>query len=101
MLPKEVPVLNSGMVRISHKGYDILPAPQKQADVGEWTLEVYISNEEVGTPRTMKFFASNRFPSKERAIQHCYDFARRIIDHRGDPFDGENGPLDFDTLELL
>lgn len=94
-------MLNSGMDRILHKGYDIHPAPQKLADVGEWTLEVYISCKEDGRPRTMKFLASNRFPSKERAIQHCHDFARRIIDHRGDPFDGENGPLDFDTLELL
>ncbi len=88
------------MDRISYRGYDISPAPQELA-VGEWSLEVYISSEEVSRPRTMKFFASNRFPSKERAIQHCYDFARRIIDHRGDPFDGENGPLEFDTLELL
>ena len=94
MLPKEVPVLNSGMVRISYKGYDISPAPQKLA-VGEWTLEVYISCEEASRSRTMRFFATNRFPSKERAIQYCYDFARRIIDHRGDPFDGENGPLEF------
>ncbi len=82
------------MDRISYRGYDISPAPQELA-VGEWSLEVYISSEEDDTPRTTKFFASNRFPSKERAIQHCYDFARRIIDHRGDPFDGERGPLEF------
>ncbi len=88
------------MDRISYKGYDISPAPQELA-VGEWSLEVYISDEEVGRCRTMKFFTSTRFPSTERAIQHCHDFAQRISTHRGDPFDGEPGPLEFDNLELL
>ena len=88
-------MLNSGMDRISYKGYDISPAPRELADAGEWSLEVYISGEEDGRPRTMQFFASNTFPTKEQAIQHCHDFARRIIDHRGDPFDGEGGPLEF------
>ncbi len=65
------------------------------ADDGGWNLEVYISGGEDGKLREMKFFAANTFPTKERAIQHCYDFARRIIDRRGDPFDGERGPLEF------
>ncbi len=83
------------MDRISYKGFEISPAPEKLADVGEWSLEVYISGEEGGRLRGGKFFASNTFPTKEQAIQHCQDFARRIIDHRGDPFDGEGGPLKF------
>ena len=87
-------MLNSGMDRISYKGYDISPAPQELAE-GEWTLEVYVSSQESGRSRVIKFFTSNTFPSKERAIQHCYDLARRTIDHRGDPFDGESGPLEF------
>ena len=88
-------MLNSGMDRISYKGYDVSPAPRELADAGEWSLEVYISGEEDGRPRTMQFFASNTFPTKEQAIQHCHDFARRIIDRRGDPFDGEPGLLEF------
>ena len=89
-------MLNTGMDRISYIGYDISPAPQELADVGEWGLEVYISGKEGGRSRTMKFFASNTFPSKERAIQHCHDFARRIINNRGNPFDGERGPLEYE-----
>ena len=88
-------MLNSGMDRISYKGYDISPAPQELA-VGEWSLEVYISDGEGGGCRGGKFFASNTFPSKERAIQHCHDFARRIINNRGNPFDGERGPLEYE-----
>jgi len=83
------------MDRISYKGYDISPAPRELADAGEWSLEVYISGEEDGRLRTMQFFATNTFPTKEQAIQHCHDFARRIIDRRGDPFDGEPGLLEF------
>lgn len=87
-------MLNLGMDRISYRGYDISPAPQ-ELSVGAWSLEVYITSEEGGRSRTMKFFASNTFPSKELAVQHCHDFAQRIINRRGDPFDGEPGPLEF------
>ena len=88
------------MDRISYKGYDISPGPREMAGAGEWSLEVWISSEEGGRLRTMQFFASNTFPTKEQAIQHCHDFARRIIDHRGDPFDGEGGPLKFQPYAL-
>ncbi len=83
------------MDTVSYKGYDISPAPRELADVGEWSLEVYISGDEDGSARRMKFFAANTFPTKEEAIQHCYEFAKRIIDHRGNPFDGAPGPLEF------
>ncbi|MCH8238065.1 MAG: hypothetical protein IIC06_07815, partial [Proteobacteria bacterium] len=86
---------NSGMDRISYKGFDISPAPREMAGVGEWSLEVWISCEEGGRLHCGKFFASNTFPTKEQAIQHCHDFARRLINRRGDPFDGERGPLEF------
>ena len=83
------------MDRTSYKGYDISPAPREQADSGEWSVEFYISCEEDAGLRTMQFFAPNTFPTKEQAIKHCHDFARRIIDHRGDPFDGESGLVEF------
>ena len=88
-------MLNSGMDTISYKGYGIRPAPMELADDGGWNLEVYITGEEGGSIRRMKFFAANTFPTEEEAIQHCYEFAKRIIDHRGNPFDGAPGPLEF------
>ncbi len=78
----------------SYKNYDISPAPRELADEGGWNLEVYISGDDGDEFRRMKFFVANTFPTKEEAIQHCYEFAKRIIDHRGNPFDGEPGPLE-------
>ena len=83
------------MDTVSYKGYDISPAPRELADVGEWSLEVYISGEEGGKLRRMKFYAANTVPTEEQAIQHGFVFAQRIINRRGDPFDGERGPLEY------
>lgn len=68
------------MDTISYKDYQIHAAPYELADTSEWTIDIQISVERDSETIFRKFSAGNTFESKDGAIQHCFNFGKKIID---------------------
>ena len=72
------------MSKTSYKGYLIHPTPHQLRDSGEWTMELCISKHTGDAVTEKKFYAGNKFKTEEKAIQHCINFGRQIIDGESD-----------------
>jgi hypothetical protein len=66
-----------------YKEFEIHPAPYQLADTGEWKqwkVHIYILRHTEEKTHSRKFTAEGSCPSKEDAIQLCYDFGKKVID---------------------
>jgi hypothetical protein len=66
---------------IEYNGYVIEPATRLKEKQECWTLEVRISPAN-GESRTRRCHASNTYPTKEKAVERCFEFGRQIVDGR-------------------
>ena len=70
------------MKNVEYKGFIINPAPYQLTESGPWTLSLTITRhrDSEGETREKNFSTSDAYDSKEEAIQHSINFAKRIID---------------------
>jgi hypothetical protein len=66
---------------IEYNGYVIEPATRLKEAQECWTLEVRISPAD-GASRTRRCHASNTYPTKDKAVERCFEFGRQIVDGR-------------------
>jgi hypothetical protein len=66
---------------IEYNGYVIEPATRLKEEQECWTLEVRISSAD-GASKTRRCHASNTYPTKEKALERCFEFGRQIVDGR-------------------
>lgn len=64
----------------TYKGYIILPAPRPLADIGLWTVNVYISWSTKYGAVTRQFFTADTYGTEQEAIAHCITYGQQIID---------------------
>ena len=65
---------------ISYKEFEIDPIPYQLPDTGEWKVHINIIRHTEEKTINRPFTAEGSCPSKEDAIQLCYDFGKKIID---------------------
>lgn len=65
---------------ISYKEFEIDPIPYQLTDTGEWKVHIQILRHTEEKTNIRPFTAGGSCPSKEAAIQLCYDFGKKIID---------------------
>ena len=70
------------MDEMVYKGYVIRAVPYELADSGEWTVTIHIEKHTGDQVASRPFSASNRFKTRQEAIQHCFAFGQQIIDGR-------------------
>jgi hypothetical protein len=68
------------MDSIEYKGYEIRAVPYQLADSGDWTLDVLIVRDTGTEVKYRKFGGSNRYKTKDEALQHCFNLGKQIID---------------------
>lgn len=68
------------MASIEYKGYEIRAVPYHLADSGDWTLDILIVRDTGTETKHRKFGGSNRYKTKDEAVQHCFNFGKEIID---------------------
>ena len=68
------------MESIEYKGYEIRAVPYQLADSADWTLDILIVRNTGTEIKHRKFGGSNKYRTKDEALQHCFDFGKRIID---------------------
>ena len=68
------------MRRMLYKGYHIEAHPYQLADSGEWTIEIIISLDKRDQITQRHFSAGNRYRIEDKAVQHCFNFGKQIID---------------------
>jgi hypothetical protein len=84
-LPNEILACEeNAMNGIPYKGYLIRPAPLQLADIGEWSLELYIAKDRGSDITWRKFSAANSFKTEDDAIKHCVNFGKQIIDGKSE-----------------
>jgi hypothetical protein len=66
----------------TYEGYKIHAAPNQLADTGEWTLNIGIFHDHGNEMRLRKFTAANSFKTRDKAVAHCFNFGKQIIDGR-------------------
>jgi hypothetical protein len=65
---------------ITYKGYEIQAVPYRLAESGDWAMKIIILHHRGDAVTTRDFYAHNRFKTENDAIQHCFDFGKKIID---------------------
>jgi hypothetical protein len=68
------------MAAIQYKGYEIRAVPNRLADSGDWSLDILIVRDTGTEIKHRKFSGSNRYKTKDEALQHCFNFGKQIID---------------------
>ena len=63
-----------------YEEFEIQPRPYGLADTGEWKVHINILRHTKEKIINRPFTAGGSCPSKEDAIQLCYDFGKKIID---------------------
>lgn len=63
-----------------YKGYVIEADPQRQADDGAWGTYLVIRRDRPTGPTIRPFEDDQTFRSRLKAIRHCWEFGRAIID---------------------
>ncbi len=71
--------IEAAVRRISYKDYEV-HAASLLLPSGEWSLEVHITAQRGDEIQTKPFTGSDTFFSEVKAIRHCLDFGKRIID---------------------
>ncbi len=70
------------MRNITYRGYRIVPAPIQLRVTEEWALKVYLRSA-VGSETLEELLeADDTFRTKDEAVQHCIQLAKRVIDER-------------------
>lgn len=67
------------METINYEGYEVGAKPTHLTD-GTWQLSIMIIKHGGSETATKSFSARNTFPSRDEAIQQCFEFGKRIID---------------------
>jgi len=68
------------MSSLPYKGYIIDAIPYQPAETKKWNINISIRHDTGDAVNFKNFSAANSLESKEEAIQHCFEFGRRIID---------------------
>lgn len=68
------------MNRIMYKGCEIHAVPFRSSVSNRWNAHVYISVNHGKTVDTLQFTDGCGVEREDRAVQHCFDFGRQIID---------------------
>lgn len=76
--------------KITYKGYEIKPCPERLADERGWTLDVHILKHNPDGIRERSFLAGNIFETKAEAVKNCFIFAEQIIDRKHDDLSVED-----------
>ena len=64
----------------NYRGFEIQAIPYRLAETGQWRIKVHIVRHTADQIRSREFGASDSYPTREEAVQHCFEFGRRIID---------------------
>ncbi len=67
------------MTSIEYQGYVIRPSPLELTE-GGWDTRLLISRDTGSMIHFQRYSASNVWPTEEKAVQHCAEFGRLIID---------------------
>lgn len=67
------------MSEIQYNGYTIRPHPEQLVKNGKWTVNISIEKHRSGSVSNRQFSASNTFPTKEEATEHCLNFEKQVI----------------------
>ncbi len=73
-----------------YKGYQIRPAPQKQAS--GWLTSGVISKQFPDGVKEHRFIRADTYPSRDDSLAFCVSKARQIIDEQGDRIFAERTP---------
>jgi hypothetical protein len=68
------------MDSIGYKGYEIRAVPYQLADSDDWTLDILIVRDTGTEVKHRKFGGSNRYKTKDEALQHSFNLGKQIID---------------------
>ena len=63
-----------------YKRFVVAAVPAELADTGEWQVAVKIFAHLPSETVVRPFSAGNSFKTREEAVEHCFEFARQIID---------------------
>ena len=66
--------------RVQYNGYEIDVVPHKLADEPSWTTNIYIWKHKDNCTLIRNFSAGNLWNTKRKAMRHCLDFGRKIVD---------------------
>jgi hypothetical protein len=67
------------MATIDYKGYKIRAVPNQLADSGDWSLDILIVRDTGSEIKHRKFGSSNRYKTKDEALQHCFNFGKQKL----------------------
>lgn len=65
---------------LNYKGFEIHAAPYRLAETGQWKINIDIARHTGDEGRFRNFVHSDSYPTREDAVEHCFQFGRQIID---------------------
>ncbi len=68
------------MRSIEYMGLEIIAKPHLLDAPRRWSLDIDISRQHADGVHEKHFDAANTFLTEDEAVQHCFEFGRRIID---------------------
>ncbi|MBL8837568.1 MAG: hypothetical protein JNL66_15060 [Alphaproteobacteria bacterium] len=84
------PAAESVEAATEYKGYQIRPAPQKQAN--GWLTSGVISKQFPDGVKEHRFIRADTYPSRDDSLAFCVSKGRQIIDEQGDRIFAERTP---------
>ena len=68
------------MDTVNYKGFEIQATPYHLTETGHWRINIHIVRHTGDQVRSREFGANNSYPTREEAVQHCFQFGRQIVD---------------------
>ncbi len=65
---------------IQYEGFEIHAAPYHLADSEEWQINLHIFRHRESESKSRNFSAANSYKTREKAVKHCFQFGKQIID---------------------
>ena len=68
------------MDAVTYKGFEIHAAPYRLAETGQWRIKIHIARDRGNQREEKGFSGCNSYPTREEAVEHCFQLGRQIID---------------------